>query len=191
MFALMPCSRITMNADSTAIGVTITTIRPDRMWNRNTKHTSATTMNSSSNLRFRLSSARPISAERSYVVTISTPAGRLPFSSSSFAVTRSMVARALSPLRITMTPPTASPWPSSSPMPRRISGPRRTSATSRSSTGVPCFVDITGICSRSAMLRMYPVARTMYSASAISTTEPPTSWLPSRIAFSIIISDRP
>ena len=41
------------------------------------------------------------------------------------------------------------------------------------------------------MLRTYPVARTMYSASAISTTEPPASWLPARIACSTIISDRP
>ena len=30
MLALMPCSRMTMNADSTAIGVTITTISPER-----------------------------------------------------------------------------------------------------------------------------------------------------------------
>ncbi len=65
MFALMPCARMTMNAASTAIGVTITTIRPERMWNRNTKQTSATTTNSSSSLRFRLSTARWISEERS------------------------------------------------------------------------------------------------------------------------------
>ena len=32
MLALMPCRCITVNADSTAIGVTITTINPDRRW---------------------------------------------------------------------------------------------------------------------------------------------------------------
>jgi len=65
MLALMPCSRMTTKAESTAIGVTITTISPERTWNRNTRHTSATTMNSSSSLRLRLSTARWISVERS------------------------------------------------------------------------------------------------------------------------------
>ena len=39
-----------MNADATAIGVTITTISPERTWNRKTKQTSATTRNSISSL---------------------------------------------------------------------------------------------------------------------------------------------
>ena len=50
MLALMPCACITMKADATAIGVTITTISPERTWNRKTKQTSATTRNSSSSL---------------------------------------------------------------------------------------------------------------------------------------------
>ncbi len=68
MLALMPCAFITMKADATAIGVTITTISPERRWNRNTKQTSATTRNSSSSLPLRWSTARWISEERSYVV---------------------------------------------------------------------------------------------------------------------------
>ena len=65
MLALMPCARMTMKAEATASGVTITTISPERTWYRNRRHTSATTMNSSSSLRFRLSTARWISEPRS------------------------------------------------------------------------------------------------------------------------------
>jgi hypothetical protein len=69
------------------------------------------------------------------------------------AFTRAMVSRAFSPLRMTITPPTASPSPSSSPMPRRISGPIRTSATSPISTGVPSGETMSGMRSRSSRLR--------------------------------------
>ena len=86
-----------------------------------------------------------------------------------------MVVRAFLPERITMMPPATSPWPSSSAMPRRISGPSCTVATSRSSTGVAPDT-ASGTVRKSASDRRYPRDRTMYSASAISTTEPPAAW---------------
>ena len=79
----------------------------------------------------------PISHERSYVGTIFTPAGIECWTSWSLALTPSITFRAFSPKRMTMMPPTASPFPSSSATPRRMSGPRRTCATSRTRIGVP------------------------------------------------------
>ena len=49
----------------------------ERTCQRNSAQTTATTINSSSNLPLRLSMARSMSWLRSYVVTISTPSGRL------------------------------------------------------------------------------------------------------------------
>ncbi len=84
------------------------------------------------------------------MVTTSTPFGSEGFSSSSFALTRSMTLSAFSPGRITTMPPTTSPSPSRSAMPRRISGPSATVATSFTSTGVPPSVRSTRL-SRSAI----------------------------------------
>ena len=84
------------------------------------------------------------------MVTTSTPFGSDGFSSSSFAFTRSMTLRAFSPWRITMMPPTTSPWPSRSATPRRISGPSATCATSFTVMGVPPSLLRTS-CSRSAV----------------------------------------
>ncbi len=55
----------------------------------------------------------------------------------SFSFTRSMVASAFSPYRMTTMPPTTSPRPSRSATPRRTSGAMCTSATSATRTGVP------------------------------------------------------
>ena len=116
------------------------------------------------------------------MVTISTPSGRLRCSSASRAFTAAMVFEAFSPQRMTTTAPTTSPSPLSSAMPRRICGPMRNSAMSDSTTGVPLASTPSGTSARSSRPSRYPVARTMYSASPISMTEPPASWLPDWIA---------
>ncbi len=123
MFAFTPCARITMNAASTPSGSDTTATSDERRCSRNATHTSATTANSSSSLPRRWSTARSISAERSYTGTISTPGGSPGFSCSSFALTAWIVSHAFLPERSTTMPPVTSPSPSSSAMPRRISGP--------------------------------------------------------------------
>ncbi|MNS78777.1 hypothetical protein D3C72_1124080 [compost metagenome] len=65
MLALTPCQCITMKAASTPIGNATTATSAERRWNRKTAQTSATTMNSSTSLPRRLSTARSISSERS------------------------------------------------------------------------------------------------------------------------------
>ncbi len=68
------------------------------------------------------------------------PSGSPPSISASFSFTRSMVASAFSPKRITTMPPTTSPRPSRSATPRRTSGASWTSATSATRIGVPDVV---------------------------------------------------
>ena len=172
MLALTPCQCITMNAASSPTGNVITATRAERRWNKKITHTSATTMNSSTSLSRRLSTARSMSKERSYVVTTSTPGGRLALSAASLALTASMVVRAFLPERITTTPPATSPSPSSSAIPWRISGPICTKATSLSITGVAPDTD-TAIARKSSSDFKKPRERTMYCVSASSTTEPP------------------
>ena len=65
MLALTPCQRMTTNAASTPIGNATTATSAERRWNRKIAQTSATTMNSSTSLARRLSTARSISCERS------------------------------------------------------------------------------------------------------------------------------
>ncbi|MNS72686.1 hypothetical protein D3C72_1061060 [compost metagenome] len=122
--------------------------------------------------------------------TISTPAGRLFCSVASLALTASMVSSAFLPERITMMPAATSPWPSSSAMPRRISGPSWMTATSPSRTGMPASLVTSGICRKSSSVFRYPLARTMYSASPSSSTEPPVSWLAPLSAASTLACDR-
>ena len=148
--ALMPCCCITMKAASTPSGSETMATSALRRWNRNTRQTSATTANSSSSLPPRLRTARSIRPERSYTGTISTPAGRPRCSSVSLALTAAMVCSAFLPERMTITPPTASPWPSSSPMPRRISGPIWMRATSPSRTDTPASVVVSGMARKSS-----------------------------------------
>ena len=65
MFALMPWyCMMTKEASIPSGSVTIAT-NAERPWNRKARHTKATTMNSSTSLSRRLSTARSISAERS------------------------------------------------------------------------------------------------------------------------------
>ena len=124
----------------------------ERRWNRNARHTSATTINSSTSVPLRLETARPMSAERSYVVTISTPSGRLRLRFSSFARTALMVESAFSPWRMTTMPPATSPSPLSSAMPRRISGPSRISATCASMIAWPAEPTPSGTWRKSSTL---------------------------------------
>ena len=63
---------------------------------------SATTTNCSTSVPCTVLIDRLIRSERSYTVTISTPGGRPGFSASSLALTASIVASALRPVRITM-----------------------------------------------------------------------------------------
>ena len=65
MLALMPCWRMTMKAISTPSGSEMIATSEERRCHRNSAHTSATTMNSSTSLWLRLSMARSISALRS------------------------------------------------------------------------------------------------------------------------------
>ena len=113
---------------------------------------------------------------------ISTPFGNPCCRLAILAFTASMVSSAFFPARMMMMPPTASPLPSSSEMPRRISGPICTRATSPSSTGVPPAPRPTGTLRKSSRFLRYPVARTAYSASPISRTDPPVSLFESRKA---------
>ena len=66
-------------------------------------------------------------------------------------------------------------------MPRRISGPYCTCANWPSVTGTPMRA-ASGIARKSSSVFRYPLARTMYSASPSSSTEPPASRLPIWIA---------
>jgi hypothetical protein len=65
MFALTPCQRMTMNAAPTATGSAMTATSAERRWNRNSRQTSATAMNSSANVTSRWAIERSISLERS------------------------------------------------------------------------------------------------------------------------------
>ena len=105
------------------------------------------------------------------------PSGRDASTSASFAFTRSMVARAFSPKRMTTIPPTTSPRPSRSATPRRTSGAVRTVATSRTRTGTPWSDERTTTSPMSSMPCRYPSPRIMYSRSASSRTMAPTSSL--------------
>ena len=153
MLALMPCSRIRAKAARMATGRLSTTTSDERRWNRKSAHTRATTASSSTRVVPRVATARSISAERSYTGTISTPAGRPCLRPSRRSFTRSMVARALAPLRITTMPPTTSPSPSSSATPRRMAGPTRSSATSPSNVGTPSWSAPKGMAARSSRPR--------------------------------------
>ena len=65
MLAFTPWWRITMKAVRTPIGNDTMATNDERRWYRKAKHTSATTMNSSSSLPVRFSTERLIKAERS------------------------------------------------------------------------------------------------------------------------------
>jgi hypothetical protein len=65
MLALMPCPFMMINAINTPKGSETMATKAERRWNRKTRHTKATTMNSWSSLLLRLSTAARISSERS------------------------------------------------------------------------------------------------------------------------------
>ncbi|KAA8636973.1 hypothetical protein FZN37_004374 [Enterobacter hormaechei] len=65
MLALTPWYRITRKAAITPSGSEMIATNAERRWNRNTRHTTATTMNSSISLCVRLSTARLIKPDRS------------------------------------------------------------------------------------------------------------------------------
>ena len=115
--------------------------------------TSATMALSSNKVRFKVSMARLIRAERSYTASTVTPLGRLGAISARRSFTCWMTDSAFSPKRCSAMPETTSPSPFSSVMPRRSSGVSSTRATSLSSTGTP-LSDLTTICSRSERLLM-------------------------------------
>ena len=131
ILAFSPWKCMTIKAIHNPSGNEIIATSAERTCQRNSAQTTATTINSSSNLPLRLSMARSMSWLRSYVVTISTPSGRLLFSVSSLSFTAAITSRAFLPERRITTPPATSPSPLSSAMPRRISGPIWTFATSR------------------------------------------------------------
>ena len=72
----MPKRRIAMKAISTPTGSIRIATRALRTWRRKTTQTSATMIDSSISVRFRVSMARWISSERSYTVCTITPSGR-------------------------------------------------------------------------------------------------------------------
>ena len=133
-----------MKATRMPSGRESTITRDERTWRRNAAHTSTTKMNSWVSFVFRFSIALSMTPARLYVVTSSTPSGRLGFSVSIFCSTALIVVSALPPQRIITTPPTASPSPLKSPTPRRISGPRRMSAMSPRVMAAPRSLTISG-----------------------------------------------
>src|SRR6056300_1857245 len=92
IFALIPCTDIARQASKRAIGRLTIATSADRKWYKNTAHTKAITINSWMSLLDRSFIARLISVDRSYTVSRLTPAGRLGFIFSSFALTASIVA---------------------------------------------------------------------------------------------------
>ena len=151
----------------------------ERRWNRNTTQTSATTMNSSISLSLQIvDRALDEAASGRRSARSRRPAAGSASASASFALTASMVSSAFLPERMTMTPPATSPSPSSSAMPRRISGPDLHARDVAQRTGTPASLTVernaAEVVERLAGSRD---ARTMYSASPSSSTEPPVSWL--------------
>ena len=125
---------------------------------------------------------------------ISTPFGSPCCKLAIFVLIASIVSSAFLPARMTMTPPTTSPLPSNSEIPRRISGPIWIRATSPKRMGVPPAPKPTGTLRKSSRFLRYPVARTAYSASPSSSTEPPVSLFESRSAdftLSMVMPKRP
>ncbi len=97
MLALMPSRYITPSAMRMPTGTVTTATKALRTCRRNTITMRATTSISSQIFPASVSTARPMSALRSYSVTTSTPGGKPLCSSTSRAFTRSMVACAFSP----------------------------------------------------------------------------------------------
>ena len=64
-------------------------------------------------------------------------------------------------------------------------------AMSPSRTTTPLSERRTGTACKSSTESRYPVARTMYSASAISITPPPASWLAAVIARCTVAREMP
>ncbi len=122
----------------------------------------ATTINSSRSLKLKLSIARSISWLRSYVVTTSTPSGRLALSVSQLGFNSRNNLSCVLPERRMIAPPATSPSPLSSDTPRRISGPICTRAISRKYTGTPCSLVFRIIWLKSSSVWRYPLARTIY-----------------------------
>ncbi len=179
MFALTPCSRITMNATSTPSGSDKTATSAERRCSRNARHTSATTANSSISLSRRWSTRA--------LDQLGAVVGRHDLDTRRQALLELVELRlhradrlqAFLPERSTMIPPTTSPSPSSSAMPRRISGP---TARARRPPAAPACRPRHHAPDRAEILQRLAGsrgARTMYSASASSSTEPPVSRLAS------------
>ena len=86
-----------INAPSTAMGNVRMGTRAERKWNRKAMLTKLTMMASAMRSRFNVCIDSLISQERSYPVTISTPAGSEGAISLNFAFTPSITLRALRP----------------------------------------------------------------------------------------------
>ena len=120
--ALMPNNCISKILANIASGRLITATSAERACSKKTRHTSATTIISSSSFWLKLLTVFSISSARSYTVTSSTPSGRPFCNSASLRFTAAMVLNAFSPCRMTIIPPTTSPSPFSSAIPRRAPG---------------------------------------------------------------------
>ncbi len=107
--AEIPWACITMKAARIPKGRVMTATNAERRCHRNSRHTSATTRNSSPSLWVRLRTASWISSERSYTATTSTPSGKLDCNACSRALTFRMAPKASLPVRRTITPPATSP----------------------------------------------------------------------------------
>ena len=143
MSAPMPSPRMAMKAMRMPRGRVTRATRALRTCQRKRTVTSPTISDSSRSFVRRVSMARWIRSERSYTGRTTSPPGMPGASSASRSFTRSMVASAFSPKRMTTIPPTASPRPFRSATPRRTSGASRTSATSATRMGMPWPVEAT------------------------------------------------
>ena len=141
MLALMPSARMPMKAARMPTGSMRMATSAERRWSRKTTQTSATIRLSSVSVCFKVAMARSISSERSYVVTMLTPSGRLALISAILVLTLWMTSSALTPKRAMAMPDTTSPSPFNSVMPRRSSATSSTRPISATRTGVP-FCDL-------------------------------------------------
>ena len=143
-------NRIAMNAISIPTGSVRIATSAELACKRNTMHTIATMIPSSTSLLLSVAIARSIRLERSYTGRSTTPCGNPGWISARRAFTFLMVVRAFCPNRITTMPPTASPRPSYSATPRRTAGPTYTRPSSATRIGVPDDVAPTTMFSMSA-----------------------------------------
>ena len=97
MLEFMPSRRMAMKAISTPTGSMMIATSALRTCSRNTRHTAATIRLSSISVVFSVWMARWISSERSYTVSMVTPAGRPGAISVSFSLTPAITSSAFWP----------------------------------------------------------------------------------------------